>query len=369
MITCSDILQIIDNKAPFDRAESWDNVGLLIGDPDKKVERILFALDVTLDVVHEAVAKKVDLIISHHPVLFTPTKSIRWDTYKGRLLKELMLHDLSVLCAHTNVDIYPSGINGFLAEQLELKECIPLKTTNAVAYYKLAVFVPSEHVDPVLGALFDAGAGKLGFYEACAFRQDGIGQFKPVGKATPFIGEQNVLEMVEETKVEVMVSHLVLEKVLKALFDAHPYEEPAFDLFILENKEDPYGLGVVGNLEKPMDPEAFLARVKSIFGLNLLKQAGFTGDPIQRVAICSGAGGDLMDDALQAQADVFITGDLRYHDGQKAMEEGLLVLDVGHHASESFTKGLLMSWVEESVPANGLTLYLAEAEQDFFRCR
>lgn len=369
MITCKDILQIIDRKAPFRRAEEWDNVGLLIGDPGKKVERILFSLDVTQRVVQEALDKKADLIVSHHPVLFSPIKEIRWDTYKGKMLKDLMANDICVLCAHTNVDIYPYGINGFLADRMGIEECEPLRLTDIDLFYKLAVFVPKDYVESVLHALFEAGAGKLGLYEACAFRQDGLGQFKPIGDATPFIGEKDVLEIVDETKVEVLVSQQALEEVLTALFEAHPYEEPAFDLFELKNKQDDFGLGVIGDLKKPLILEEFIDMTKRVFGLEHIRFGGSGHANIRRVAICSGSGGDLLGDAVAAGADVYITGDLKYHDAQSAMESGVVVLDVGHHASEIFAKGLMLSWVEEGTDPSALELLIAEEEQDFFGYR
>lgn len=369
MITCKEILQIIDRKAPFRRAEEWDNVGLLIGDPDKKVERILFSLDVTQRVVQEAIEKKAGLIVSHHPVLFSPIKEIRWDTYKGKMLKDLMANDICVLCAHTNVDIYPYGINGFLADRMGLIECEPLRLKDVDAFYKLAVFVPRDYVESVLHSLFEAGAGKLGLYEACAFRQDGLGQFKPVGDATPFIGERDVLEIVEETKVEVLVSHQALEGVLTALFKSHPYEEPAFDLFELKSKQDDYGLGVVGDLKEPLALEEFIDKTKGVFGLDYIRYGGAGHAKVQRIAICSGSGGDLLGDAIAVGAEVYITGDLKYHEAQNAMEAGVTVLDVGHHASEVFAKGLMLSWVEEATDRSHIELLIAEEEEDFLGYR
>lgn len=366
MTTCEDILRIIDRKAPFYRAEEWDNVGLLIGDPNQKVERVLFALDVTQQTVEEAVKKKADLIVSHHPVLFSPVKNIRWDRYTGKLLKDLIGNGISVISAHTNVDMYPMGINGFLAEKLGLSNCMPLRASAAENYYKLVVFVPEDYTEEVLTALFEAGAGKLGLYEACAFRQEGVGQFKPIGSASPFIGTQDVLEMVDETRLEVLVPYQAAENVEKALLESHPYEEPAYDLFLLQNKQDRYGLGVVGDLETSQTLEGFLDRVKEFFGLKRVRHAGRGKDRVQRIAICSGSGGDLMKDANDLGADLYITSDLKYHDGQKAFEEELIVLDVGHHASEIFTKGLLMAWIEEGLSNDEVELFVAEKENDFF---
>lgn len=367
MITCGDILEIIDEKAPFRRGEDWDNTGLLVGDPRSEVHKILFALNVTQDVVDEAVELGADLIVSHHPLLFSPISNLRWDTYKGKLLKALMKNEIAVLCAHTNVDVYPKGINGFLAEKLELTNCEPLRLTSESSYYKLNVFIPTDSVEEVLSALFDAGAGKLGFYESCAFRQEGLGQFRPIGPATPFIGETDVLEIVEETKVEVVVPLSVLENVLTALLDAHPYEEPAYDLFLLQNKLETYGLGVVGEWKRPLDFHECVEIVKEALGIEQISCGGDVPKTIQRVALCSGSGSDLMDDAIHAGADLYITSDLKYHDGQKALEEGLFVMDVGHHASEVFSKGLMCAWVEEATANEPVELFLSERETDYFR--
>lgn len=369
MITCGDVLRIIDEKAPLYRAEEWDNVGLLVGHPDNKVHRILFALDVTHEVVQEAIEKQAELIVSHHPVLFAPIRNIRWDTYKGNLLKELMKHEISVLCAHTNVDMYPFGINGFLAEQLSLVECQPLQPKQESRMLKLNAFIPTDYVEEVLSALFDAGAGKLGLYESCAFRQEGLGQFRPIGKASPFMGETDVLEMVEETKIEVLVPSPLMDQVIDALLETHPYEEPAYDVFALENKKDYFGLGVVGDLDRAASYPEFLERVKSVFGLEQICVAGPEKPLIERVAICSGAGADLMEDALAAEADVFLTGDLKYHDAQKALELGISVVDVGHFTSEHFTKGLLCNWVKESMADGSVELVLSERERNFFTLR
>ncbi|SHF12285.1 Nif3-like dinuclear metal center hexameric protein [Alkalibacter saccharofermentans] len=342
-LKCSDILNIIDGFAPFDLAEKWDNVGLLIGDKNQEVNNILLSLDVTEDVVDEAVEKQADLIISHHPLIFSGVKEIRWDKYQGRTIQKLIKNDISVICAHTNLDISPEGINVYLGELLGLLNVKPLMAMGREKLFKLAVFVPASHLEEVKKSLFSAGAGHIGNYENCSFETQGTGQFMPMTGAEPFLGDIDKLEHVDEMKLEVLVEYKFLDDAVSAIFKAHPYEEPAYDIYPLENKGKAFGLGILGSLKNPMDLEKFIKMIKKTLNLDIVRLSGEEKAMVKKIAVCSGSGADLLSRAKSSGADLLITGDVKYHDGQKAHELDICLLDAGHFATEIIVKDLLFN--------------------------
>ncbi|MFZ7119887.1 MAG: Nif3-like dinuclear metal center hexameric protein [Eubacteriaceae bacterium] len=333
-VKCQQIISIIEDIAPKKLAEEWDNVGLLIGTTYMNIERVLVCLDINEEVVNEAIEKKVNLIISHHPLLFSPIQNIRWDNYKGKLIKELITNEIGVYCAHTNLDISSNGLNYWLSEMFQLQDIQVLKKINEEKMYKFVVFVPKSEIDAIKTELAKQGAGWTGNYSHCSFSSLGIGSFKPLEGSQPYRGSVNKIENIDEYRLETIIKEKDLFKTIKAVIKKHPYEEVAYDVYPLINKGLCEGLGVIGELSTEVDTRNFIKQVKNTLSIESLRASGKVPSKIKKVAICSGAGASLISKAKFSGADIFITGDLKYHDGQLAHELGLFVLDAGHYNTE-----------------------------------
>lgn len=316
-------------------AEAGDPVGLHIGTLNKEISRVLVTLDVRPEVVAEAIEKQVDLIIAKHPPIFRAVKRLETDDLQTKMYADLLKHDIAVFAAHTNMDIIDNGLNDWFCELLGINETTYLTKTHTVSYKKLAVFVPVEDAPMMRKILGEAGAGQQGNYTNTSYSLIGTGRFTPIAGAEPTIGTINQEESVQETKVEVIFPETIQAKVLQAMLAAHPYEEPAYDLYTIENLAKEYGLGRVGNLAEAMSFKAFAAFVKETFKLDGLRIVAEDEDKmIQRVAICGGSGEKFFRDALKKQADVYITGDVYYHTGHDMLTEGLPVIDPGHYIEQ-----------------------------------
>lgn len=342
MTKVMDIYRYIDGLAPFSRQESWDNSGLLVGDQDKPVTVAMVALDITDAVISEAVEKRADLLISHHPVIFHPQKRVM----AGDLVYRLIQEGVTAICAHTNLDVAQLGVNDCLAKALGLQQMEILENSGREKFYKICTFVPAQQVEQVRSAMARAGAGSLGEYTDCAFISDGEGSFKPSVKASPFIGEPGELARVEEFKIEMIVSEKDKDNVIKALLVAHPYETPAYDLFENAGIEVPYGLGRIGVLEENMGAEEFSLHVKDALDTPMVR-SNRIDKQIQRVAVCGGAGGSLLHSAVAAGADALVTGDVKHDLWLEADRLGILLIDAGHFATENVViprlRGLLQT--------------------------
>ncbi len=328
------IIKILNEMAPEHLAESWDNVGLLVGNADSEVDRIMVALEATEAVVQEAVDSNIDLLICHHPLIFKPMKKIVDSDAIGKLVRKLIKNDISLYAAHTNLDIAEGGTNDYLAEILGLQDVVGLEKTSAERYKKLMVFVPEDDSEAVRMAMASAGAGKIGNYEACAFKTSGEGSFMPLDGANPAIGEIGKLERVEEVRLEMIVDAPNLGRVLSAMHKAHPYEVPAYDVISLENEIKTYHLGRVGRLADKQSLETFAATVKAALGVKALRFVGDKDRTIRKAAICTGAGSDMMRAAAAKGCDVLITGDVKYHEAQTALQMNLTLIDAGHYETE-----------------------------------
>ncbi|RBP68891.1 dinuclear metal center YbgI/SA1388 family protein [Alkalibaculum bacchi] len=346
-IKCQQIIQFIEELAPRKLAESWDNVGLMIGSPNMEVNKVLVCLDVNDAVLKEAIENQVDLIVSHHPFLFSPLKNVRWDNYKGRLIKELITREIGVYSAHTNLDISHKGLNYWLANHLEIRNLEVLDKINYENLYKLAIFVPKSGIGQIKEELGRQGAGWIGNYSHCSFSTEGVGNFKPLENTNPYIGTPGKIEEVDEVRIETIVKEGDLERTLKAVLKVHPYEEVAYDIYPLKNNGRVQGLGVVGKLDKEMNTNEFIDFVKNKLNLNNLRGSGPMPNIVRKIAVCSGAGANYMHKAKFSGADVFITGDLKYHDGQTAEEIGLFVIDAGHFSTEIIVIRYLSEYLEE----------------------
>lgn len=329
----SDIIGIINKIAPPFLAESWDNVGLQVGDPAVDIERIMVALDPCPESVDSALKSSCQLLLSHHPLIFKPLKRISTADETGRLIHRAIAGSLAIVSAHTNFDITPNGINDLLAESLGLTNCKPLKISQREELVKLTVFVPATHHGQLLDALLPHG-WLTGNYAECSFTAAGTGTFKPLPGAAPFIGTVGKRESVDETRMEMVIRKTDLHPALKALHKAHPYEEPAFDLIPLLNEGQPSGLGRIGCLEPAPQLKEFAIRVKERLGVGSLRIVGDPERPVGKIAVCGGSGASLLREAAREGADLYLTGDIKYHEAREAQALGIALMDAGHFATE-----------------------------------
>ncbi|HCX65181.1 MAG TPA: Nif3-like dinuclear metal center hexameric protein [Eubacteriaceae bacterium] len=347
------ILAMLNEFAPFGLAEEWDHVGLMVGSKEISIQKILFCLDVTEQVIDEAIEEKADLILSHHPFFFESVKRLDWSDQKAKEIQKIIKHDISVISAHTNLDSSKWGLNAVLAQRIGLKEHRPLMAKFEGRRYKLAVYVPDSHAEEVKKAMFGSGAGKLGNYSECSFEISGIGQFKPNRKANPYLGSNENLERVKEQKIEVLIMEKDLASVQLALKRAHPYEEPAYEIYEILQGDAEHGLGVVGKLSEGMTTSDFVKKTKEVLSLSTIVRAGAPKEYIKTVAICTGSGAGFIDQASKRGADVLLTGDLKYHEAQKAFARGLMVIDAGHYGTEIFSKEILYDYFQEKLQKEG----------------
>ncbi|MBO0699685.1 MAG: Nif3-like dinuclear metal center hexameric protein [Zavarzinella sp.] len=334
MPTVTAISTFLDQFAPPALAADWDNVGLLFGDEAAEVERVLTCLTVTPAVVGEAVAEKADLIVSHHPILFRGAKRLSTASADGRLLWPLARAGVAVYSPHTAFDNTTGGINDSLARRLGLTDVVPLRPRDGERKCKVVVFVPDADLGKVSDAMFGAGAGVIGQYEQCSFRLAGTGTFFGTEGTNPTVGEKGRREDVSEWRLEVVCPEAVLPGVLKAMRAAHSYEEPAFDVYPLKPLPGPGGEGRIGLLPSPVSLKELAAAVKRSLSAGATQVVGDLDRPVRRVAIACGAAGEFLSDAAKAKADVFLTGEMRFHDYLSAEAQGIALILPGHYATE-----------------------------------
>jgi dinuclear metal center YbgI/SA1388 family protein len=340
-----DIVQVIESHAPESLQEPYDNSGLLTGDPDMEITRALVTLDITPEVIQEAKDKDCQMILSHHPLVFKPLKRMTGSNAIERMMIEAIRSNLAIYAWHTSLDSVYKGISTALAEQFGLKNITILEPRKGLLK-KLVTFCPVDYAEAVRSALFLAGAGHIGQYDSCSFNIQGTGTFRAGELASPFVGETGQLHKEEEVRIETIFPAWKIKTVLKALLESHPYEEVAYDIYPLENELDLVGMGVIGELDTAEDELSFLKKVKERLDTEVIKYSPLTGKKIRKVALCGGSGSFLIRKALASGADVFITGDLKYHDYFEA--EGKIVLvDIGHYESEQFAKSLIHSILSE----------------------
>lgn len=355
------IINIINQIAPPRLAEDWDNVGLIIGDYAAAVDKVMVSLDVTDAVLDEAIEQGVQLIISHHPMIFSDLKTIRNDHPTGRLILKAIRHGIHIFAAHTNLDIAKGGINDILADRLELTRVKPLTDVTTEALSKIVVFVPGGYEEDVRNALGDAGAGWIGNYSHCTFQTTGTGTFKPLAGTHPFIGHEGELEKVKEVRLETIVPASRLQRVIKAMLKAHPYEEVAYDIYPLNNAGEETGLGRIGYLTEPMPLHAVLAKVKQVLMLPHLSYIGDLERLISKVAIMGGSGGSYIKKAVFQGADLYLTSDIKFHDGQLAESLGLTVIDAGHYGTEVVVVPYLFNILQEEITRESLTVEVVQS--------
>ncbi|MGG1677441.1 Nif3-like dinuclear metal center hexameric protein [Neobacillus sp. NRS-1170] len=334
-----ELIQLFEQFSPKGLAMEGDKIGLQIGRLNKKIERVMIALDVLENVIDEAIEKNVQLIIAHHPPIFRPLKNINTDTVQGRMIEKLLKHDIAVYAAHTNLDVAKGGVNDLLASALGLQEAEVLVPTQDTPLKKLVVFVPVTHADAIREALGVAGAGNIGNYSHCSFSADGTGRFMPEVNTNPYIGQTGQLEAVNEVRIETIVPEPLLKKTITAMIKAHPYEEVAYDVYPLENKGEVLGLGRIGKIAE-MTLAEFAERVKSALEVETVRVVGDLSSKVKKVAVLGGDGNKYFSHAKFKGADVYVTGDIYYHTAHDAMMQGLNMIDPGHNVEKIMKKGL-----------------------------
>jgi dinuclear metal center YbgI/SA1388 family protein len=363
MPSVADLAAYLDHFAPCSTAAEWDNVGLLLGDPASPVLRLMTCLTITPEVVSEAVQEQVDLIVSHHPVLFRAVKKLTAASGDGKLLLPLLREGIAVYSPHTAFDNCPGGINDILCRRLGVTHPQPLRPREAPRQCKLVVFVPDADLGKVSEAVFAAGAGVIGHYRECSYRLSGTGTFYGTESTNPTVGQKGRREEVAEWRLEVVVPERLLSTVLKAMRQAHSYEEPAFDVYPLKPGVSG-GEGRIGVLAEAATLGILAQRAKRELRANVVEVIGDPTRPVRTIALACGAAGDFLSDSIRSNADVFITGELRFHDALAAQAAGVGAIVSGHYATERPAIEELAAKLADDWP--GMSVWASRVERDPF---
>ncbi|MBK7376555.1 MAG: Nif3-like dinuclear metal center hexameric protein [Chitinophagaceae bacterium] len=343
-----EIIAVLESAAPPALQEGYDNAGLLTGKAAWDCSGIIITLDATEDVVLEAIEKKCNLIVAHHPIIFGGLKKINGKNYVERTVIAAIKNDIAIYAIHTNLDNVLHGVNAAIADKLGLINRMVLQPKNAILK-KLYTFVPVDHAEEVRSAIFAAGAGHISRYSECSFNTKGEGTFKPGEGTNPFAGNIGQRHTEEEIRMEMIYPAWLEKKILLAMMATHPYEEVAYDIIGLENQDPGTGSGLVGELVNPLLEEVFLQLLKAQFGLSVIRHTPLLGKPVKKVALCGGAGAFLVGAATAAGADFYITGDVKYHEFFDANGR-LVIADIGHYESEQYTTDLLFDILTQKFP-------------------
>ena len=344
----------LESIAPLSYQEDYDNSGLIVGDPQAAITSALISLDCTEEIIDEAISRGCNLVISHHPIVFRGLKRFNGKTYVERAVMKAIKNDVALYAIHTNFDNVLNGVNAKLCEMIGLSNCSILSPKTGLLK-KLVTYCPHAQADQVRNALFAAGGGNIGNYSECSFNTEGHGTFKASQGTDPFVGEKGVRHTEPETRIEMIYPAVREKDVMIALHMSHPYEEVAYDNYSLSNTFQDVGSGMIGTLDNETDELEFLKQVKSRLGSAVIRHTALRNKKVKRVAVCGGAGGFLLQQAISAGADVFITADYKYHEFFDA-DGKILIADVGHFESEQFTQQLLLELITEKFPNFALHL-------------
>ncbi len=343
----ADVISIIEKEIPLTYAEDFDNVGLLVGNKNEDLKGILVTLDTTEAVVDEAIAKGCNFICSFHPIIFKGLKSLTGKTYVERTVLKAIKNNIAIYAIHTALDNSIIGVNKMICNQLNLKNTeILIQKKNTLK--KLTTYVPKNEAEALRTALFKAGAGDIENYSNCSFNIEGLGTFKGNEQSNPVKGERNVLRYEEETKISVIFQKHLETPIIAALHKNHSYETVAYEVISIENKNQTIGIGMVGELETPLQEDAFLQYLKAHMQTSAIRHSAFLNKKIKRVAVLGGSGAFGINDAKRAKADAYVTSDLKYHDFFSA-ENNILLADIGHYESEQFTKNGLVAILTKKI--------------------
>jgi dinuclear metal center YbgI/SA1388 family protein len=348
MPVLKDVTNFLESFAPLNLQESYDNAGLITGDANTEIKTVLITLDVTEKVVDEAIEKNAQLIVAHHPIVFSGLKKFTGKNYVERTIIKALKNDIAIYAAHTNLDSVEGGVNQKICEKLGLQNCRILQPASG-QLKKLVTFIPVEHLKPVREAVFSAGAGNIGNYDNCGFTTEGLGSFRGNENANPFVGEKGEIHNEKEVRFETIFPGYLQGKVIEALLKSHPYEEVAFDIYPLDNQFNKTGMGMIGTVATPVSETGFLKQLKSTFNTGVIKHTALKGKTIEKVAVCGGAGSFLLNAAIAAGADIFVSSDFKYHQFFDA-ENKIVIADIGHFESEQFTKELFYELLMKNFP-------------------
>ncbi len=367
-VKVSDIIRLMNEIAPQNLAENWDNSGLQIGDKNWPVKSIMVALDPLPDIVAEACRKKINLLITHHPLIFKPLSRIDFSTSVGSTIQLSVQNRLALFAAHTNLDSASGGINDIISEKLGLKALSVLSKPEQLEKYKLVFYAPADHEKNLLEILFQTRAGVIGEYTCCSFRNHGTGTFKPGSSAKPFSGSIGVLSHADEVRIETIVNGQDLDEVVALLKKHHPYETMAYDIYPLIPEKGKQGLGRVGFLPAMLRLDQFSDQVRKVLNLTSVRVVGDPGLMVEKVAVCSGSGSSLLGNFFASGAQVFISGDIRYHDARASEEAGVGIIDVGHFGSEHLVVNVLIQKLRDAILAKGMDVSIeaCDLEKDPF---
>jgi dinuclear metal center YbgI/SA1388 family protein len=340
-----EVLSYLESECPLVYQESYDNCGLITGDTEQAITGALLCLDSTEDVINEAIKLKCNLVIAHHPILFSPVKKLTGKTYAERVIIKAIKHDICIYAMHTNLDNIYNGVNHKIGEKIGLKDLTILNPKSGLLK-KLVTFAPIADAEKVRYALFSAGAGSIGNYEECSFNTRGIGTFKAGKEANPYVGAKGKQHHEAEERIEMIFTSDKEQALISALLDSHPYEEVAYDIYNLSNNYKQMGSGMVGDLKKPMKEMDFLAHLKKIFKTECVRYSPLLNKPIKRVAVCGGSGSFLLPEAIRAKADILVTADFKYHQFFDA-DNKIVIADIGHYESEQFTPEIIYALLKE----------------------
>ncbi|MFN3138947.1 MAG: Nif3-like dinuclear metal center hexameric protein [Allomuricauda sp.] len=353
-MTVNDIAKVLEELAPLAHAEDFDNVGLLVGDPNMKVEGALVTLDTLENVVDEAIAKECNLIISFHPIIFKGLKRLTGATYVERVVLKAVANNIAIYSMHTALDNSKMGVNAKICEVLGIKNPqILIPRSNSIK--KLTTYAPVADAENIKRALFKAGAGEIGNYSNCSFSLEGTGSFKAGNGANPTVGKLGEVHFEKEAQINVIYSFEREKSILNALFEAHPYEEVAYEVLTLENSNQDLGMGMIGTLDTEMDEKEFLIRTKERLNAKVVRHSELLGKKVNKVAVLGGSGAFAIGAAKKAGADIFISADMKYHDFYQA-ENQLVIADMGHFETEQFTKDLLVDYLTKKIPNFAVSL-------------
>ena len=347
MVKIKEIIRALELFASPSLQESYDNAGLITGNPEWEFKAAILSVDTIEEVVDEAINKGANLIISHHPIVFSGLKKLNGKNYIERTIIKALKNDIAIYAAHTNMDNVQAGVNAKICEKLNLQNCSVLAPSGKLK--KLVTFIPTVQAEQVRKAVFDAGAGHIGNYDSCSYNLEGQGSFRALEGANPFVGDIGKVHFEKEIRFETIFPAHLQSSVISALLVSHPYEEVAYDIYPLDNVYEKIGSGMIGELEKILPVKAFFDKIKDVFDVPCIRHTELSVKEIKKVAVCGGSGSFLLQKAISKSADIFITGDFKYHQFFVA-ENRIIIADIGHYESEQFTKELFYDILTKKFP-------------------
>lgn len=347
-LLAKDIIDVLEQYASPALQESYDNCGLLTGNTNTKINGVLLSLDCTEDIIDEAIKQKCNMVIAHHPIIFSGLKKLNGKNYIERTIIKAIKNDILIYAIHTNLDSVYQGVNAKIAEKIGLINTRILAPVEG-KLLKLVTFVPLNDADKVRNAIFTAGGGVISEYDSCSFNIEGKGSFRGSENTNPYVGKKGEIHFETELRIEVILPEYLKNKVVSAMIKAHPYEEVAYDIYKLENEHPRIGAGLIGELKTPMDEKEILKKIKNIFKAKCIRHTALRNQKVQKVALCGGSGSFLLKNAIAAEADMFITADFKYHQFFDA-ENRIVIADIGHYESEQFTIELLRDVLIKKFP-------------------